>query len=31
MILELRGLRDNCHWEQWYWEDAEVQNKDRLA
>lgn len=27
----LRGLRDNSHWGQWYWEGAEVQNEDMLA
>lgn len=28
MILRIKGLRDSRHWWQWYWDDAEVQNKD---
>lgn len=31
MILGLRGLRDNSHWGQWYWEDDYVQNEDMLV
>lgn len=31
MILGIKGLRDSGQWWQWYWDDAEMQNKDMLT